>query len=158
VFIIKILCLDQATKTSGYSVFSNKDLITYGILEVNKKEKNAIERTKEMYEKISLLIDEISPDFVVFENVQYQQNQYSFQLLSQMQGLVMAKLFSVNLGFQIIEPSGWKSYCGIKGRKRAEQKINTQIFVKEKYGLDVSEDISDAIGIGFWAVNNIIEG
>jgi len=153
--ISQILCLDQATKISGYSLFQDKKLITYGTLEVNQKEKNPVERMKQMYEKIEELINAISPSFIVFENVQFQQNYGTFQQLSQLQGLVMALLFKTDIGFQIIEPSAWKSFCGIKGRKREEQKKNTQIFTKNKYNIDVSEDVADAIGIGNWAVSHI---
>jgi Holliday junction resolvasome RuvABC endonuclease subunit len=152
---MKILCLDQATKISGYSIFQNKKLISYGIMEANPKEKNPIERMKEMSAKISKLIDEISPDFVVFEDVQFQQNYKTYAQLSQLQGVVMVRLFDLNLGFQIVPPVGWKSICGIKGRKREEQKLNTIAFVKSKYNVDVSEDEADAIGIGYWAINNI---
>jgi len=153
--IIKILTLDQATKTSGYSLFENKKLITYGILHAEEKEKNPIERMKQMNDEIIQLIDKHQPDFIVFENVQFQRNYGTFQQLSQLQGVVMAYLFKLNVGFQIIEPSAWKSFCGIKGRKREEQKKNTQAFVKTLYKVSVSEDEADAIGIGFWAINNI---
>lgn len=151
--IIKILCLDQATKISGYSVFEDNELVTYGTLEVS--DKNPIERMKLMSEKIIELISYICPNFIVFEDVQFQRNYATYQQLSQMQGVIMAHLFKLNIGFQIIEPSGWKSVCKIKGRKREEQKKNTQIFVKNKYNVDASEDEADAIGIGTWAIKNI---
>jgi Holliday junction resolvasome RuvABC endonuclease subunit len=148
--------LDQATKISGYSVFEKKKLITYGILEAEDKEKNPIERMKQMQDKMIELIDEIKPDFIVFEDIQFQQNYGTFKQLAQLQGILMAYLFKLNIGFQIIEPSAWKSFCSIKGKKREEQKKNTQAFVKTIYKKDVSEDEADAIGIGFWAINNII--
>ena len=154
-FIIKILCLDQATKISGYSLFENKKLITYGILQANEIEKNPIERMKQMNDRIIELIDNHKPDFIVFEDIQFQQNYGTFKQLGQLQGILLAYLFKLDVGFQIIEPSAWKSFCGIKGRKREEQKKNTQAFVKMKYKLDVGEDIADAIGIGVWAINNI---
>lgn len=152
---IKILALDQATKISGFSIWEDKKLITYGILKANEDEKNPIERMKQMYDEIILLIDNNKPNFIVFENVQFQRNYGTFQQLSQLQGVIMAYLFKLDVGFQIIEPSAWKSFCGIKGRKREDQKKNTQIFVKSKYNIDVSEDEADAIGIGVWAINKI---
>ena len=147
--------MDQATKISGYSIFEDKNLITYGTLEVDQKEKNYVERIKQMNGKIIQLINDNNPDFVVFEDVQFQRSYQTYQQLSQLQGVIMANLFDQNLGFQIIEPSGWKSFCGIKGKKREEQKKNTQEFVKNKYGIDVSEDEADAIGIGVWASSKI---
>lgn len=151
----KILNLDQATKTTGYSIFINNNLDTYGLLKVNEKEKNPIERMKEMNDKIVALIDGVNPDYVVFENVQFQNNYGTFQQLSQLQGVIMAYLFKIDVGFTIIEPSAWKAFCGIKGRKREEQKANAIKFVKNKFNIDVSEDEADAISIGVWSINHI---
>ena len=151
----KILNLDQSTKITGYSVFSNNDLDTYGLLKSNTDEENPIERIKEMNEKIIALINNVNPDYIVFEQVQFQNNYGTFQQLSQLQGVIMAYLFKIDIGFNLIEPTAWKSCCKIKGRKRVEQKLNTQKFVKEKYNIDVSEDEADAIGIGYWAINNL---
>lgn len=154
---IKILCLDQATKISGYSVFEDGNLVDYGVVKIKKKENDGIERIRLMNEEIIKLIKKVNPNFIVFEDVQFQRNYGTFKQLSQLQGVIMAYLFKLNIGFQIIEPSAWKSFCSIKGRKRAEQKKNTQIFVKDKYGKEVSEDEADAIGIGTWASKNIIQ-
>lgn len=110
---------------------------------------------KQMRDKIIQLIKEIEPDFVVFEGVQYQNNQLTYSQLSQLQGIIMGYFFDINMGFTIVKPSEWKSYCGIKGRKREEQKKNTQEFVKKKYDIEVNEDTADAIGIGVWTVNKV---
>lgn len=152
---IKILNLDQSTKITGYSIFIDDNLDTYGLLKSNEKEKNPIERMKEMNDKLIALIKNVNPDYIVFEQVQFQNNYGTFQQLSQLQGVIMAYLFKINIGFNLIEPTAWKSCCGIKGRKRIEQKANTQKFVKEKYKVDVSEDEADAIGIGYWAIHNL---
>lgn len=150
-----IVCIDQATKISGYSVFKGKNLVTYGLLTANADEKNPIERMKEMIEKIEVLLKDVKPDYVAFEQVQYQSNLGVFQQLSQLQGVIMSRLFDRDIGFTLIEPTAWKAFCGIRGKKRDEQKLNTIKFVKEKYGINVPEDIADAIGIGYWAINNL---
>jgi crossover junction endodeoxyribonuclease RuvC len=152
---VTILNLDQSTKITGYSIFKDNNLDTYGLLKANDNETNPIERMKEMNDKIIALINDVNPNYIVFEQVQFQNNYGTFQQLSQLQGIIMAYLFKINIGFNLIEPTAWKSYCGIKGRKRVEQKFNTQKFVKERYGVDVSEDEADAIGIGYWAINNL---
>lgn len=151
----KILCLDQATLKSGYSIWEDKALISYGVLEVDSKEKNYIERIKIMNNLIVELIELHSPSFIIIEDTQMQNNSKTFQQLSQLQGVLMAYFFKIDIGFCIVKPSEWKSTCGIKGRKREEQKLNTIAFVKDKFGFDVSEDEADAIGIGVWVVSNI---
>lgn len=150
-----IINFDQATKITGYSIFKDGNLVTYGLLKVNKDEKNPIERMKEMNDKIIALIDDVKPDYIVFENVQFQNNYGTFQQLSQLQGIIMAYLFKLDIGFTIIEPSAWKAFCMIKGKNREQQKPNTIKFVKEVYKVDVSEDEADAIGIGHWSKSHI---
>jgi len=152
---MKILCLDQATKISGYSVFKDSKLLKYGILNADEEEKNPIERMKQMNEKIIKLINSTKPSFVVFEDTQYQNNFSTFQQLSQLQGVIMAFLFEKNIGFSIIQPTAWKSVAGVKGRKRIEQKSSAIQIIKNTYNIDVSEDEADAILIGHWAIRNI---
>ena len=153
---IKILNLDQSTKATGFSVFDAGELVDYGLLEANPKS-TTIERMRIMCEKIDNLIKQIQPDFVVFENIQLQGGVNTFQILAQLQGLVIGILYKFDLPFIIVEPSSWKSCCGVKSKKRAEQKENTKIFVMNEFGIQASEDECDAIGIGVWAINNISE-
>ena len=69
----------------------------------------------------------------------------------------MAYFFKIDIGFVIVKPSEWKGICKIKGRKREEQKLNTIAFVLDEFGLNVSEDIADSIGIGVWSIKTIKE-
>jgi len=154
---IKILAIDQSTKITGYSIWEDKKLINYGIIEVDHNEKNPMERMCQMYFSIKNLIDEIKPDFVGFEGIQFQRNYQTYSLLSQLQGLILSILFERNMAFLYLEPTKWKAYCKIKGRKRAEQKANTIQMVKDKFSIEVSEDEADAIGIGIWCVNNLLK-
>jgi Holliday junction resolvasome RuvABC endonuclease subunit len=142
----KVLSLDQSTRITGWCLMSNGIYNSSGIIEVKDLD-DTIERISLMNTDIIKLIDGVKPDIVLFEDTQYQQNASAFRTLSQLQGVIMAYLFKLGLPFYIIPSTAWKSYCGIKGKRRIEQKKNTQIFVKEKYGLGVSEDESDAIGI-----------
>ena len=136
-------------------MFDNKELVAYGKLEVDKKEKNIIERMKQMISLIKLKINEHKPDFIVFEDTQFQKSYKTYQELSQMQGVLMNVLFDLDIGFEIVSPGTWRSYSKIKGRKRIEQKLNTIQMIKDKYNLELSEDICDAIGIGLWSINKI---
>lgn len=132
----------------------NKKYNSSGVLSVNKDE-DAIERLKLMYDEIVNLINRVKPDIVLIEDTQFQQNYSSFRTLSQLQGVIMAYLFEKDLPFYIIPSTAWKSCCGIKGRARKEQKKNTQIFVKNTYNLNVSEDEADAIGLATYGIENI---
>ncbi|SHO53690.1 crossover junction endodeoxyribonuclease RuvC [Anaerocolumna xylanovorans DSM 12503] len=113
------------------------------------------ERMKLMYNEIKELINRVKPDIVLIEDTQYHQNPAAFRTLSQLQGLIMAYLFEFYLPFYIVPATAWKSCCGIKGAHRTEQKKNTQIYVKNTFGISVSEDEADSIGIAVYGNQHI---
>ena len=152
-----ILALDQATKTSGYSVFTNSKLTEYGTINSDHDEPNTLERIKQMQDGIDKLIDRIHPDVVVLENIQFQRNIATFKFLAFLIGGLTYRLNKDDIPYYFIEPTAWKSFCRIHGSKREEQKKNTQKYVKNKYKVDCTEDEADSIGIGTWAICNIKE-
>lgn len=46
----------------------------------------------------------------------------------------------------------WKSYLGIKGRNRPEQKHNAQEYVENNHGIHATQDEIDSICIGLYQV------
>ena len=49
-------------------------------------------------------------------------------------------------------PSSWRKVCGIsqgRGVQRKKQKENDIEWVRKTFGMDVNDDIADAIGIGY---------
>lgn len=152
---MRFCCLDQSTKITGYSIWDDGKLINYGTVSA-PEDLEPIDRICVMYEKVKALIDEVNPDYVCIEDTQFQKNQNVYKRLSQMQGLVFAILVDKDIGFCIVEPSSWKSYAGIKSRKREEQKKETIEFVKNEYKIKKpTEDEADSIAIGHWAINNL---
>jgi len=127
-----------------------------GVISVPEDDPTMI-RLENMNNQLIKLIDRVKPTWIVFENIQFQRNYATYKTLAQLQGLIMAYLFHIDCGFTIIEPTAWKSFCHITGKKREEQKKNTQKYVEATYGLKVGEDESDAIGIATWAINNLEE-
>lgn len=150
-----ILALDQATKLTGWALITTEGVKKHGVIEVSDKDAPYIERLRVVHAYIKELLKKEKPSFVVFEATQYQNNFAAFGTLSMLQGIIMAELFNRQTGFYIVPATCWKSFCGIKGRKRAEQKINTMKFVADTYGIIATEDEADAIGIATWAIANI---
>lgn len=153
---MNVLALDQATAHTGFSFWGDGKLIECGVLDEDRKIP-ILERMNSMTNQIEGLVKEHDVDAVCVEGVQYQSSQKTYGQLAQLQGFIFRTLFAMGISFVVVEPSSWKAYCGISGRARAEQKQNTIEWVKEKYGLAVSEDVADSIGIGYWAINNIVE-
>ena len=141
---MKTCSIDQASKKSGISVFIDGEYDHSTVLTVDEK-LPIMERMKQMYDKIKLYIETENPDWVSIENVQYQNNFKVYQQLSQFQGVLFAYFFDNNVPFMLFEPSAWRSYNGIKGRKREEQKQAAINKVKELYNIDVTDDEAEAI-------------
>lgn len=64
--MIKILSIDSSTNASGYAVFVDGELNSYGLLDM-KQIKNIEQRMKEMTQSIYKIIDAERPDIVVVE-------------------------------------------------------------------------------------------
>ena len=156
---IKIIAIDQASINTAYSVWIDSELIKYDMLVADKKIKSHA-RIRQMSVKIAEMIESENPDFVIFEDCQLQAgNAATFQVLCQLQGMIMSKLYDMGLSFGIVRPSVWKSYLGVAKGKRDVQKANTIKKIEEMYSLDLADndDIADAIGIGHYAINNLVE-
>ena len=149
-----ILCLDQATRVTGYSVWSDGKLKLYDVIKVDTKGRPPLERMRLMREGIIDIVNRVHPELVCIEGTQFQSNQKVYGELSQLQGVIFSIFFAMKIPFCIVQPTQWKSFCKIKGKKREEQKRNTQEMVRRDFAIDVSEDIADAIGIGIYAINN----
>lgn len=154
---MKILALDQATKTTGYSVWNDDTLLKHGVIEVGNNKFDTITRMIELQKKIEEILISEEINSVAIEGVQYQQNQKVYSTLSQLQGVLFSLFFFQKKPFFIIEPSSWKSFAQIKSRKRKEQKLEAIKIVKERYMEDVTEDEADAILLGSYAVTFIKE-
>ena len=59
-----------------------------------------------------------------------------------------------SIRYEIAEASKWRSGIGIKGKNKKEYKEKAIEFVKNKFNVDVCEDTSEAICIGYYAVIN----
>jgi len=150
------LAIDQA-KTTGYAVFEDGGLIDYGIIELGRKTDKYENILFSARDKISGLIEQTKADVIVMEDIQQQnQNVSTYKKLAMLMGVLLCLFQENNLTYDIVPPTRWKSFCKIQGRKRQEQKDSTVKFVKEYFGLDdVTEDMADAISLGWFKVNDI---
>lgn len=144
----RILALDQATYTSGYSVFSNKNLVDYGFYESSGN--NDIERCAHVKEWMESLIHTYEIDFVGFEGIQYQSSVgvTTFETLARLQGILMECCYELGVSYGVVNTNTWRENCGVKGRTRTDKKRSAQILVKQWYQVEATEDECDAILIG----------
>lgn len=144
---MKTLVIDQSTANFGWCLVDEDRIIKYGCKTLNKK----AQTVDRMVEGIQWLHEQKGTyDELVFENVQLQAgNAQTFQILSQLQGMVLMYCKMHNIPYYIYGSTTWKSTCGIKGRKRDEQKANAHRFAEARYGISTlcSQDAVDAICI-----------
>ena len=156
---VKIFAIDQA-KTAGYALFVDGRLERYGTIELGKKSVVYEDMLFSAREKVRGLVLEMEADFILIEDIQQQrQNVKTFKKLAMLMGVLVCLFQEMGKPHMVVPPARWKGYCGIKGKKRDEQKANTILFVEGKFGLDgITEDIADAVSLCWYGVENIGKG
>ena len=146
---INILALDQASRTSGWSVFQNEQLIASGTFTYD--DDNFSLRLVKIRNKVIQLIQQYEINKVLLEDIQLQgqtNNVTTYKTLAEVMGVLEELCCELKIPHEIIHSQTWKSVLDIKGRERATQKRNAQAFVAATFGKKVSQDESDAICIG----------
>ena len=156
----RILALDAATSVTGYAIYDDKVLVGYGIFKTNST-LQATERINQVKNWLKAALKEWEPDFVGIENIQLQKygpkatevQVKTFQTLANLQGVLLDTVFEACIDHDLVYPSEWRSYCGINDgdQHRDPKKKQAQAKVKAWYGIECTEDESDAICIGkYW--------
>lgn len=145
-----LLALDQASKVTGWAIFEDGELKSYG--KISLDDPNTDTRLVQLRQSIQTLVADYNIDEVIFEDIQQQNNVannvQTFKVLAEVYGVVSELLQELQIPHSTVLAASWKSTLGIKGRTRAEQKKNAQLYVEQNYGIHVIQDITDAICIG----------
>lgn len=123
----------------------------YGLVECQKEKKETAEdRFKRSCLEIAEFIIEENPDIVVMEGVTYQRNSAVMTELAQFQGVIIGACLKHGIDYYIYYPSTWRRYVGIlKGNQgREELKKAAMKWVSQKFRVQVTEDVAEAICIG----------
>ena len=156
------LALDLSTKNSGYAIFENQDLKTYGCITAGSA--NLYNRIDKMITELTKILEDNKIDNVIIEDVIPQDvkgNQTVFKALMYLQGFVMHLLNKYNIkNIKFYTSSEWRKKCGIhtgRGITRESLKPKDIQFVQSQFGIKVNDDVADAIGLGFAAVGGVIK-
>ena len=148
---MKILALDQASMITGWSVFDDEKLVAYGKLEMPKGS-SVGGRLVIIRNGVKTLIDEYQITYVGFEDIQMQtsvgNNVQTFKVLANVFGVILELCEELHMPYSVVSSVTWKSTFAIKGRQRAEQKRNAQLYVENTYHVQATQDECDAICIG----------
>lgn len=146
---MKILALDQASSKTGYALFIDNELKSYGMIRPSKKLSN--DNKISMLIRLSEFIKKENPDLILIEDVYMKKgprfNVHTHKILSNVQGMIIYFCVLNNFKYEIIHPTTWKT--GLIGNGKLS-KEDTQIYLKNKYNKTFKEDEADAIAIGLF--------
>ena len=145
-----LLALDQASRTTGWSVFIDGKLLKYGKFTVS--EEDIGERLYSIKNHVQNLITEYEINEIVFEDIQLQNNVMNnvqtFKILAEVFGILEELFTELKIPHTAVLAASWKSTLEIKGKSRPEQKKNAQLYVEQTYNIKATQDESDSICIG----------
>lgn len=152
-----LLSLDLSTKSSGWAVFNDGNLIDYGCITASSTD--LIKRIKKMTDELQIsTLNKYEIRKVIVEEVRPEGgygvgNQKTHKALMWLQAAVAFMLHDnyPTIELEYIYPSSWRASLGIKngrGIKRQTLKEADIEFVKTKYRINVNDDVADAICIG----------
>ena len=98
------------------------------------------------------------PTLIVLEDVSYQRDAQALINLARLQGRILQMASELGIPVVMYKPSAWRKAVGIhtgKGIKRQELKKAAVALVLEQYGVEVTEDVAEAICIGKCALLNL---
>lgn len=138
-----ILAIDSSTTATGYCIRDKDKIVKFGVIKPNKT-LSTIERIIYIENELKALWEKYKPIYIIIEEMNVCRN---MQTMRKLIGLIehleieFTKLEALVIR---VSPSMWRKNK-IKGKTRQELKEASRKYVKEKYGLDVSDDESDSI-------------
>lgn len=145
-----LLSLDQSSKITGYAVFEDNKLKTFGKFAV--EDNNIDTRLVKIRQKIKDLIEQYHIDEVVFEDIQQQNNisnnVQTFKILAEVYGVVSELLEQEKNSPFFYFSSNMEIFIGYKRKNSTRVEKNAQNYVFYNYGKKPTQDESDAVCIG----------
>ena len=146
----RILALDQSSHKTGFAIYDNQNLISYGVFETNSSD--PYERILNLADWLESMIVAWKPDEIGIEETQYQPGSGDghnvFKLLSEVMGACILVTLRNKIKINTVLIATWRHHCGVRGNKRPDQKRSAQLLVKKWHDVTVTDDESDAICIG----------
>ena len=148
---MNILALDQASRISGWAIFENNKLKTYGKIDLSNIDDIGL-RLHTLRQRVTELIQTYNIEKVILEDIymdgQKINNVSTFRILAEVFGVLYELCIDLNIPVDAVLAGTWKSTHGIKGKTRPEQKRNAQQWVINNYNIKPTQDECDAICIG----------
>lgn len=143
----RLLALDQATYTTGYSIFDDNGNIEK-ISHFTCHEADLGDRLVHFRQVILNLIKQYNIDEVAFEDIQLQDNVITFKMLAEVFGVLHELLNEIEIDYTIVPPNVWKATFKIAGKGRPVEKKMAQQYILNNYQIKCTEDEADSACLG----------
>jgi Holliday junction resolvasome RuvABC endonuclease subunit len=173
----KVLGIDASTNSFAFCLMHNKESIKWG--EINFEGANVYERILDAKNKIKSFKHTLDFDFVVIEAAISVKSVHTGIKMAYVFGAIMGELLSEDVEVVEVHPITWQSYLGnknytkaekdaikaefpdksdnwIKGKIRERRKQRTIDFARSMGIKTESDNVADAAGIAWYAVNEIV--
>lgn len=150
----RVVAIDNATEKVGISVFDDGKLVYWHLYKYAGETIERLVKNRQFLEDI--IIKTWEPDYIVLEDIQYQNNNIlTFKILAMLLGSSTVSVAAANIKYETVLSKVWRSHFMINGKTRVQQKVQAIEKVKEMYGIDVNDDVAEAILLGKYAVDCI---
>ena len=143
----RVIAFDQATEKFGLSIWDGGELVFYHLFIFTG---DLISRLVKIQKFISeIVIDAWKPDYIVFEDIQQQNGAVlTYKVLAMLLGVIQTTCAKKEIPFEVVFPNVWRKKIGTCGKTRREEKMLSIAVVKEKFNINVTDDVAEAILIG----------
>ena len=175
----KVLGVDASTNSLAFCIFEDGHVKSYG--EIFFDGSDIYERVLDAKRKTKALVDAglLAADFMALEAGVVVKSAATGIKMAYVFGVIMGEILKDNMKVIEVHPITWQSYIGnknftkaekqavkdeypgksetwYKGQIRKMRKQKTLDFFKEKGIITESDNVADAAGIAWYAVNNIM--
>ena len=149
----RVVSIDQASHKVGISIFDNGGLSYFMLLELTG---DFPVRLSKLYSYLTqVIIKGWKPDYLVFEDIQYQDNALTHKTLGMVLGVCVLAATLNEIEHTELVNKVWQSEFNIAGSSRIVQKTNVVKRVEEYYKIKVTDDVADSILMGKYACNKL---
>lgn len=140
----RIIGFDNASHNMGVAIFDNGKLVYYTLLQFTTG--TTLQRLNKIRDTIEKIIIPLwEPDFIQIEGIQHQNSYATYEVLVKLHGIFEMACDRFKIPFESTRSSIWRSHYAINKRDRNEDKKAAIQKVKDMYGLNVTDDVAEAI-------------
>lgn len=150
----RIIGFDNASHNMGIGIFDDGKLVYYTLKQFS--EGSTLQRLSKIRDFLEKEVMPFwQPDFIQFEGVQHQNSYATYDVLMKLHGIFEMACFRFGIKYESTRSSVWRSHHGINKKNRALDKKAAIDKVKEMFGIDVGDDVAEAILIAKYRSDQI---